>query len=124
MPFTSDFQLNADEMSEKVKKKPIIIEPRRGLGGFDFTSVPVSQKKKATQNNVGKDNFIKDVTTQEEWEKVLESKNLLTVIEVSSQLASTETLSTRSLNPKNPYGKSSSFSPILCSTELLAYLSI
>ena len=82
LPFTSDFQLNADEMSEKVKKKPIIIEPRRGLGGFDFTSVPVSQKKKATQNNVGKDNFIKDVTTQEDWEKVLESRNLLTVIEV------------------------------------------
>ena len=89
-------------MSEKVKKKPIIIEPRRGLGGFDFTSVPVSQKKKATQNNVGKDNFIKDVTTQEDWEKVLESRNLLTVIEVSSQLESTEILSILSLNHKNP----------------------
>ena len=66
---------------EKVKKKPILITPRNCLVQ-EYSRPSIGKSKKTNQNNIGKDCFIKDVVSQEEWEMVLEKKNPLTVIEV------------------------------------------
>ena len=73
--------LNMEPVKEKVKKKPILITPRVGLEG-EYTRPSIGKGKKTNQNTLGKDCFIKDVVSQEEWEMVLEKKNPLTVIEV------------------------------------------